>query len=176
MPAVTIAKAANHVTSITGYRVPSSTIRTWCLDDRFAGFLSDEANPPAGSTRYFTPHDLEILTRIAEYRRQNLSYDEIAENLTKPPSPPVDHPVDQSTESPQEATDEPSAAIAPARASDTIAIVQAASAQFEPRFAEMDQRLREMESQNRWMIALVAGFLAGAVLIALVALLIAFAR
>ena len=172
MPAVTIAKAANHVTSITGYRVPSSTIRTWCLDDRFAGFLSDDANPPAGSTRYFTPHDLEILTRIAEYRRQNLSYDEIAENLTKPPSPPVDQPV----ESPQEATDEPSAAIAPARASDTIAIVQTTSAQFEPRFAEIDQRLRTMESQNRWMIALVAGFLAGAVLIALVALLIAFAR
>ena len=156
--------------------VSKMTVRNWTT--RYAEFLSPAASPQPGAQRAFTQRDRIVLSFVAGMVSEGHRHEFIAQRATETTFDPNEiTPADaRAVELPQEATDEPGAAIAPARASDTLAIMQAASAQFEPRFAEMDQRLRTMESQNRWMIALVAGFLAGAVLIALVALLIAFAR
>lgn len=169
MASITITKAARQVSEIVGYRIAPSTVRSWCIVDQFNPFWSEDANPPAGSTRRFTGHDLEILTRIAEYRRQNLSYDEIAERLAEPPKAPQPEPAADAT---QTATAGPDAPIQRAEVGEAAALVTTTVARFDARMNEIDDRLTRIESRTLITVGIAAGFVAGAVLVAIVAALI----
>lgn len=179
MPAVTLSKAARHISELVGYRIAPSTLRSWCNVTSFQPFLSDDATPDPGVTRLLTPHDIQVMTRIAEYRRQNLSYDEIADRLATPPEQPTPQPQPADelvTDQPHDAADEHHAPIV---AGDVPTYLAALATRQDDHIQRQDDRIRQLEdsvrridNHTRLIVAAVAGVVAGAVIVGILAALV----
>lgn len=107
-------EAARILSERTDRKVSASTLRSWCSNDEVAPYLSDLATPDPGQARLLTDHDLAVLVRVQELRRQSLSFAEIGLKLAESPG--------ISTEGPQEDIEAPGEAIAPAAMVDTATL------------------------------------------------------
>ena len=63
------------------FNVSPASVRIWASD--FSEFLSPSANPPAGQTRKFTDNDMRVFATIARLKDDNLTVDEIIEELNR---------------------------------------------------------------------------------------------
>jgi DNA-binding transcriptional MerR regulator len=57
------------------------TIRKW--SEVFKDYLSDDANPPPGATRYYSDDDLQALAFVYRARRNDSTFEEIHEALNR---------------------------------------------------------------------------------------------
>ena len=60
--------------------IDPQTVREWSA--QFSNFLSEDANPPRGATRYYNEDDLNALTFVYKLRRNDATFQEISEALT----------------------------------------------------------------------------------------------
>ena len=60
--------------------IDPQTVREWSA--QFSDFLSEDANPPRGATRYYNEDDLNALTFVYKLRRNDATFQEISEALT----------------------------------------------------------------------------------------------
>lgn len=61
------------------FNIDPQTVREW--SEQFSEFLSPEANPPKGATRYYSPDDLMALAFVYQSRRGDATFDEIRDAM-----------------------------------------------------------------------------------------------
>ena len=62
------------------FNIDPQTVREW--SEQFSEFLSPEANPPKGATRYYSQDDVVTLAFVYRSRRGDATFDEIREAMS----------------------------------------------------------------------------------------------
>ncbi|MEO8392154.1 MAG: MerR family transcriptional regulator [Chloroflexota bacterium] len=65
--------STKHITDI--FKVSSETVRNWSRE--FGGYLSESAKPDAGSSRRFTPQDMQVFALIADYKKRGYKFEDM---------------------------------------------------------------------------------------------------
>lgn len=150
-----------------GPKLPTTTIRNWTTE--YARHLSAAANPPAGTERRYSDRDVAVLRLVHEWRGLRLPTSDIHARFEGSTIPVFDvNPVEESTESPPEATtidSEPLQLPSPVL-NDLVARVRGVES--------MDRRVSRLESDRRTMlVALVAVTIVLIILVAIVLIILA---
>jgi len=171
MPSYKPSEAARMLSDMTDRKVSPSTLRSWCSNNEVAPYLSDLATPEPGQSRLLTEHDLAVLVRVQELRRQRLSFAEIGRKLaTEADAPP---------EPPQDVTEAPQTALAPSMSMDAIApLLQSISDNQikSERIAVVEDRTKQQSGELRQVRYLMYGLLAAMILVLVLLVLVLVLR
>ena len=125
------------------FKVTAQTIRTWST--RFSAFLSPSA-AVAGRTRRFDPGDVEVLTLVAELRRLQFSYTDIAARLQF-----GERPIAQEEPEPDEAEveKEPDAIVSLAQVELVMSSLMAVADEWRALAEDRRQETKALREENR---------------------------
>ena len=142
-----------------------STIRNWTRE--YARHLSDDANPPAGTERRYDERDVAVLRLVHEWRESRIPTSGIHDRLQDATIPIMDVlPVEESTESPPEATtidSEPLQLPSPIL-NDLVTRLQGVES--------LDRRVSSLESRRSMVWVALVGVAVGALLVTAIVLII----
>lgn len=145
-----------------------SSLRNYCAT--YKAFLSAAASPLPGIERRLSDHDVAILQRVVELRRQGMDTNGIVatlqtEDTTTLQSPYIDAAIEPAK--PPEPLQAPTVATMPA---DVLAAIQSLA---DERYGQLQQRVTDMESRQRdnlqWFML---GIVAGVILVGVVAAIV----
>lgn len=157
--------------------VTTNSIRNWTR--RYAEYLSDSAYPKPGAQRALTQRDRIVLAYINGLLKDGHRHEYIATRLAETSfSDDEATPADllaNVTERRLTITDEPQTAMATADASAYLALIQRQderSQSQDERIRQLEDTVRRIDNHTRLIVAAVAGIVAGAVIVGILAALV----
>ena len=156
--------------------VSKMTVRNWTT--RYAEFLSPAASPQPGAQRAFTQRDRIVLSFVAGMVSEGHRHEFIAQRATETTFDPNEiTPADElATDQPHDAADEHHAPIV---AGDVPTYLAALATRQDDHIQRQDDRIRQLEdsvrridNHTRLIVAAVAGVVAGAVIVGILAALV----
>ena len=157
--------------------VTTNSIRNWTR--RYAEYLSDSAAPKPGAQRALTQRDRIVLAYINGLLKDGHRHEYIATRLAETSfsddeATPADLLANVTTR-PLAVTDEPSATQTTADASAYLALIQRQderSQSQDERIRQLEDTVRRIDNHTRLIVAAVAGIVAGAVIVGILAALV----
>jgi len=158
-----------HASELLG--IHANTVRLWCTE--YAEFLSESAK---SRPRLLSASDVAVLQLVQQLRTEGHPRSEVLQRLRETPEADRTAPyIETVSAQPTEATETPTSALA-APAVDVSALLLSVAELVDARSAKdvkaLDERLRKIEAQRLWWVAVSVGVVAGIVLGVILAVLL----